>query len=123
MRRWATFEGRIDTYQCTPKAMCAALAFTTDRFARIYRHHGIRPLPTGTGAPWPNRAEAVVRLFKLYLSDVLVDVGKHPELKEVTPRSLFRKAAMARHMAATDGGRFPVELVFGRRQRDVISVG
>ena len=112
----------METYQCTPKTICADMAFTTDKFASFYRHHGIRPLPTGPGTPWPNRAEAAVRLFKLYLSDSLVEVGKHPELKKVTPRSLFRKAAMARNMAATYGGRSPVELAFGRRPRGVISV-
>ena len=101
----------METYQCTPKTSCADMASTTDSFASFYCHHGIRPLPTGPGAPRPNRAEAVVRLFKLYLSDILVEVGKHPELKKATPRSLFRKAAMARHMAATYGGRSPVELV------------
>ena len=49
-------------------------------------------------------------------------VGKHPELNKVTPRSLARKVAMARNMAATYGGRSLVELAFGRRPRDVTSV-
>ena len=90
------FREWMETYQCTPKTICADMAFTADKFASFYRHHGIRPLPTGPGTPWPNRAEAAVRLLKLYLRDFLVDVGKHPELKKVTPRSLLRKAAMAR---------------------------
>ena len=102
------FRGWMETYQCTPKVVCVDAAFTTQPFAEFYRHHGIRPLPTGPGTPWPNRAEAAVRLSKLYLSDLVQELHQHPELRNVTPRSLFRKAAMARNMAVTYGGNIPL---------------
>merc|ERR1712197_119488 len=115
------FREWMETYQCTPTAVCADMAFTTKPFADFFRHHGIRPLPTGPGTPWPNRAEAAVRLFKLYLSDFIQEPHAHPELQKVTPRFLFRKAAMAHNMAVTYGGKSPVELACGRRPRDVLN--
>merc|ERR1712197_293527 len=115
------FREWMETYHCAPTAVCADMAFATKPFADFFRHHGIRPLLTGPGTPWPNRAEAAVRLFNLYLSDFIQGLHKHPELQKVTPRSLFRKAAMARNMAVTYGGKSPVELAFGRRPRGVLN--
>ena len=116
LREW------MELYQSTPKAICSDMAFTTGDFEVFYRNHGIRPMPTGPGTPWPNRAEAAVRLFKAHLSDFLAEVNTDPELAHVTPRALMRKAAMARNTSLTYGGKTPLELAFGRRPRDVITV-
>ena len=62
LREW------MELYQSTPKAICSDMAFTTGDFEVFYRNHGIRPMPTGPGTPWPTRAEAAVRLFKAHLS-------------------------------------------------------
>merc|ERR1712016_129643 len=40
----------------------------------------------------------------------------------VIQRALMRKAAMARNTSLTYGGKTPLELAFGRRPRDVITV-
>ena len=116
LREW------MELYQSTPKAICSDMAFTTGDFEVFYRNHGIRAMPTGPGTPWPNRAEAAVRLFKAHLSDFLAEVNRDPELSHVTPRALMRKAAMARNTSLTYGGKTPLELAFGRRPRDVITV-
>ena len=60
------FREWMELYQCTPKAICSDMAFTTGAFENFYRHHGIRPMPTGPSTPWRNRAEAAVRLFKTH---------------------------------------------------------
>jgi hypothetical protein len=116
------FREWMELYQCTPKALCSDMAFTTPEFAEFYRRHNIRPLPTGPATPWPNRAEAAVRLFKAHLSDFLAEVDKDPELRHVTPRHLFRKAAYARNTSLTYGGKTPLELAFGRRPRDILTL-
>merc|ERR1711963_526932 len=85
LREW------VELYQSTPKAICSDMAFTTGDFEVFYRNHGIRSMPTGPGTPWPNRAEAAVRLFKRHLSDFLAEVDRDKELSHVTPRAMFRK--------------------------------
>ena len=47
-----------------PNAGCGDQFFHEDKFVRFYRYHGIRPITLGPNTPWPNRAEAGVKLFK-----------------------------------------------------------
>jgi hypothetical protein len=120
LREW------METFQCVPKALCAHMAFTGHEFSTFYKIYNIKPLMTGivTGSatPWPNRAEAAVRLFKRHLDNFLAEVDKDPELRGTTPRALFRKAAMARNTTVTYGGKTPLELAMGRRPTDIITV-
>ena len=59
------FREGLETYQRTPKVVCVDMTCDTKLSADLCCHHCIRPLSTGTGTPWLNRAEAAVRLFKL----------------------------------------------------------
>ena len=113
----------MDTYSCTPKCIVADMAFHTPRvFQDFYRLHNIRPMPTGPATPWPNRAESGVRLFKRFFRALVDDVMKRPNLNQVTPRQLIRKAASARNTSVTRSGKTPLELAFGRRPRDLLDV-
>ena len=112
----------VDTHQCVPKALCGDMAFHTPSFTEYYRVHSIHPLPTGANTPWPNRAEAAVRLFKRQFKLLLVEVDQTPSLASCTLRSVIRKAVMARNSALTYGGKSPIELVTGRRPIDIIDI-
>jgi len=104
----------MDTYQCTPKAVCADMAFHTPKsFQDFYRLHSVKPLPTGPATPWPNRAEAAVRLFKQFFQSLVHEVLKNPNLKHVTVRQLMRKAASARNTTFTWSGKNPVGTCIG----------
>ena len=107
---------------CTPKTIRADMAFQSNEMKSFYEYYGIRPMPTGPHTPWPNRAESAVRLLKHHLSNLLVEVERDPSLVNVTPRSLAKKAAWARNSTATYAGKTPLELAFGRRPRDVVSI-
>ena len=98
------------------------MAFGSPDFEAFYKDYKIRPMLTGAATPWPNRAEAASRLFKRYLEGYLAEINKDPRLRIWPPKSLIRRAAMARNNTVTFGGKTPVELAMGRRPRDIITV-
>ncbi len=114
----------MDTYQCTPKAVCADMAFHNPvEFKEFYRLHDIKPIPTGPYTPWPNRAETTVRLFKKFFHILVENVAKGDmelQLKDVTASQLMRKAATVRNTQVTASGKTPLELAFGRKPRDLL---
>ena len=57
---------------------------------------GIKPFSAGPYTPWPNRAEAAVRVVKATRSDLCAQLGSSPELKKITPRELLRKLLLSR---------------------------
>ena len=116
LREW------METYMCNPKALCADMAFGSSKMKAFYEYHRIRHLPTGPHTPWPNRAETAVRLFKHHLANLIVEIENDPSLEGVTARSIMRKAAWARNSTVTYAGRTPLELAFGRRPRDIVSI-
>ena len=63
-----------------------------------------------------------MRLFKHHLANLLVEVDRDTSLINVTPRSWVKKAAWVRNSTATYAGKTPLELAFGRRPRDVVSI-
>ena len=65
---------------------------------------------TGPYTPWPNRAEAAVRVFKETLHDLCSQIGSAPELKQVTVRELLRKTAAGRNSMVTYGGKLLLSL-------------
>ena len=65
LREW------IETFQCSPKSLCADMAFGAPEFESFFKEYKIRPMLTGAATPWPNRAEAANRLFKKYLEAYL----------------------------------------------------
>ena len=85
--------------------------------------HNIKTLPTGPYAPWPNRAEIGVRLFKKFLSallDIASKILDQTTLAQMTPAELMRKAATVRNTQVTLSGKTPMELALGRRPRDLM---
>ena len=75
-------------------------------------------MPTGKATPWPNRAEAAVRLFKRQYEELLMDASTHPTLGKVTLRDLVRECCWARNTTLTISGYTPIELATARRPTD-----
>ena len=86
-----------DDLMAKPKALCADSYFHMEAFKRHYWTHNIQPIPLGPHTPWPNRAEAAVKLFKHYaqiLCDSLQRMQEEtPGLKKVSVRMICRRAA------------------------------
>ena len=71
----------------------------------------------GPYTPWPNRAEATVRVFKETLHDLCSQIGSAPELKQVTVRELLRKATTVRNSIVTSYGGKPRLNLFSDENR------
>ena len=54
----------FDLYQLSPKYIVGEQGFSGTEFEAFYNWKGIRFIALGPQTPWPNRAEAAVRLFK-----------------------------------------------------------
>ena len=78
-------------FHCTPLSAFADMAFLSSEAQDLCRRLNIQPLSTAPYTPWPNRAEAAVRVFKETLHDLCSQIGSAPELKQVTVRELLRK--------------------------------
>ena len=65
------------------------MAFQSTEVQDFFRRFGIKPFSTGPYTPWPNRAEAAVRVFKATLHDLCAQIGTPLELKQVTAIYLF----------------------------------
>ena len=107
-----------------PKAICADMAFYHPHdMQAFYRMHNVKRLTTGPHTPWPNRAEMVYRLFKKFLSALVDTASKNLDkttLSQITPAQLTRKAATIRNTQVTLSGKTPMELLMGRRPRDLM---
>ncbi len=74
----------METFHCTPLAVCADMAFQSTEVQYFFRRLNIKPFfSTGPYTPWPNRAEAAVRVFKETLHDLCSQVGSSRVLKQV----------------------------------------
>ena len=115
----------FDQYHLQPKSVVADQAFMTDTWEHFYQSLNITPISLGPNTPWPNRAEAAVRLLKAQLKIMLssIKAGTAPAtLKKVTYRQLVKAAATVRNQTVTYGGVTPLELAFGRRPADLIQL-
>jgi hypothetical protein len=112
----------MDNHNCVPKTVVGDMAFTTPEFRAFFAHKGISLLATGVRAPWPNRAEAAVRLFKRQFAIVAQMVDDEPAVHPVTCRQLVRKCCWARNTQLTVSGRTPLELATRRRPPDMVVV-
>ena len=86
----------FDQYHLQPKYQ----AFMTDTWEHFYQSLDITPISLGPNTPWPNRAEAAVRLLKAQLKIMLssIKAGTAPAtLKKVTYRQLVKAAATVRN--------------------------
>ena len=112
----------FDQYHLQPKSVVADQDFMTKTWEHFYQSLDITPISLGPNTPWPNRAEAAVRLLKAQLKTMLssIKAGAAPAtLKKVTYRQLVKAAATVRNQTVTYGGVTPLELAFGRRPADL----
>ena len=116
------FRQWMDQKQCRPKALVADMAFSGPTFQKFYAFHNIKYIPTGSYTPWPNRAEAAVRLFKRTFAVLAKDVSADPTIKFPTFRQLVQKVRWARNQAPTISGITPIELSTGRRPPPLLDV-
>ena len=106
------------------KAICADVAFHHPHdMQAFHRMHNEKRIPTRPHAPWPNRAEMGVRLFKKLLLVLVETASKNLDqttLAQIAAAQLMRKAATERNTQETSSGKTPMELATGRRPRDLL---
>ena len=112
----------FETYQLNPKYIVADQAFMGIEMESYYNRHSIRPISLGPGTPWPNRAEAAIRMFKKQVSLMLISLKDDPLLANITYKQLLRQACISRNTMVTLGGVTPIELAFGRRPADLTAI-
>ena len=108
--------------QVMPKRVVADSAFQTESWEHFYATKDIQFVALGPYTPWPNRAEAAIRVFKKHLNQILADLEEDPIRKKTTVRQILREACWARNVSLTYGGKTPLELAFGRRPPDIVSI-
>ena len=64
----------FDQYQLQPKSVVADQAFMTETWEHFYQSLDITPIALGPNTPWPNQAEAAVRLLKAQLKIMLSSI-------------------------------------------------
>ena len=109
-------------YQVKPKRIVADSVFMTDKWKQFYATHDIQPIGLGPYTPWPNRAEASVRVFEKHIHQQVLDFKNDAIRKAASIRTLLREACWARNVSCTYGGKTPIALAFGRRPPDVVSL-
>ena len=78
--------------QIYPKYVFADSMFMTPKLETFYITHGIAAKPVGPMTPWPNRAEAAVRIFKQHVFELCEDLKDNPIRKVLFVRTLLREA-------------------------------
>ena len=109
------------TYQLNPRYIVADQALMREELESFYNRQGSRPIALGPGTPWPNRAEAAIRIFKRQDNLMIHAVREDPVLSDIINQQLMRQAATSRNSMITFGGVTPMELAFGRRPADVMT--
>ena len=112
----------FDLYQLSPKYIVGDQGFSGTELEAFYNRKGIRFIALGPQTPWPNRAEAAVRLFKQQVRLTLDGVRADPKCNPFTFGMLLRMASLTRNSMVTFGGVTPLEMAFGRRPPDIIGV-
>ena len=109
------FRDWMDYHNCRPKHVFGDMAFFEPEFLNFWHFHNIRPIFTGPQTPWPNRAEASIRLFKRQWILMGEYAREDSSLEEVTCRSMVQACTWARNNSAMMSGFSPIELATGRR--------
>ena len=112
----------FETYQLNPSYIVADQACMGTEMESYYSRHNIRPISLGPGTPWPNRAEAAIRVFKKQVSLMLLSLKDDPLLANITYKQLLRQACISMNTMVTHGGVPPIELAFGRRPADITAI-
>ena len=122
----STLERCCAEWNISPKAVCGDQYFHNERIVKWYRYKNIKPIALGPHTPWPNRAEAAVKLFKHHAQILIDSIRRHqdqmPTVRHITVRMMFNRAAWARNIALTYGGKCPLEIAFGRRPPDALNI-
>lgn len=120
------FERCCNDFIMRPKCIVADSIFMSENWKRYRRGKGIKWIDLGDHTPWPNRAEAAVKVYKhhtqVLLASVITQAFAHQFLAKVTIGSILSNAAWARSTAVTYGGKTPLEIAFGRRPPDIIQL-
>ena len=94
---------------CNPKAICADSYFMEPPYIQFYNTKGIKTIQLGPNTPWPNRAEAAVKLFKHASLILLEHVTKYKSLPNavahVSFEHILRASVYARNSSLTYGGK------------------
>ena len=94
----------FDLYQLSPKYIVGDQGFSGTELEAFYNRKGIRFIALGPQTPWPNRAEAAVRLFKQQVRLTLDGVRADPKCNPFTFGMLLRMASLTRNSMVTFGG-------------------
>jgi len=114
----------FDEWHLRPTASCGDSYFMENDLKEWHALHGIKPIELGPHTPWPNRAEAAVKLFK-HCAQILIDPIRsyaeiEPAISKATVRQILSRAVWARNLSLTYGGKCPLEIFSGRRPPDTI---
>ena len=112
----------FDLYQLSPKYIVGDQGFSGLELEAFYNRKGIRFIALRPQTPWPNRAEAAVRLFKQQVRLTLDGVRADPLCNPFTFGMLLRMTSLTRNSMVTFRGVTPLEMAFGRRPPDIIGV-
>ena len=78
----------MDELKKKPNAIVADQYFHETKFLKFYDYYHISPIDLGPNTPWPNRAEAAVKVVKATCEILLEHVKTYetldPNLKNVT---------------------------------------
>ena len=91
----------FDLYQLNPKYFVGDQGFSGQTLEAFYNRKGIRFISLGPQTPWPNRAEAAVRLFKEQVKLTLDGVRADPLCNPFSFRVLLRMACQTRNSMVT----------------------
>ena len=111
----------FETYQLNPKYIVADMAFKGSEMESFFNRKKIISASLRPATPWPNRAEAGVRLLRRQVDITLKTVGDAPALANVTYRQLLWQACIARNSSVTFAGGTLLEMAFRLGFPDIAS--
>ena len=94
----------FETYPLTPKYIGGDQAFRGLEMESFWNRMNIRSISIGPGTPWPNRAEAAVRLREKQVTLLLKTIAEDPALGDVAYRQLLRQASLAKNSIVSHRG-------------------
>ena len=84
----------FDLYQLSPKYIVGDQGFSGTELESFYNRKGNRFIALGPQTPWPNRAEAAVRLFKQQVRLTLDGVRADPKCNPFTFGNAFENGIL-----------------------------
>ena len=91
--------------QIKPKRIVGDSAFMEPSWERFYTTNDMQRITMGPFTPWPNRAEASMRLLKTNIYQLFEDVQHDPVRKAgVTTQDIIKEGCWARYVSCTYWG-------------------